>query len=469
MKRGRFITRLSGIMFLSFSIVIISVIFFSCQNPVSETPPNAKASITVEDVSCTEAWVGLHTEGVSFAREARAELYRDDTLRSFAVLQSNDTLFYDDGLLPSKTYRYKAKLTFTPAQENEQTEITTAEKEAVTMDTTSHDFTWQTFSFGGGRGGSGLSDVAIINENDIWAVGEIHTSWTDQYDSNGVWVQPYNAVHWNGEEWELKRIMFYIDQDQPWAGKTPSPCTSAFIFNDSKFAITSNVQTAVFNSNNDYEIVAMGFRWEDRFTINAMWGESSSDFYVVGNGGNIAHYNGGSWTKINSGTELDFFDIRGDYNELTGQYKIIGVVNDYESCQLVEIKGNEVVNRIVGTFDVGGGLWESIWFDAPFQYYIAGVKLWKTSYLNDLSFWQVAWQTTEHRMVTRIRGEKKNNLWVSGSFGELMKFNGVRWKSYRDLFQESMGFAGIDVKGNLTVVVNNHDFYQPRIYMISSQ
>ncbi len=65
---------------------------------------------------------------------------------------------------------------------------------------------WETFEFGGGIGSSYLSDVAIINENNIWAVGEIHTDKTDQFDSNGVWVQPYNAVHWDGNNWELKRI-----------------------------------------------------------------------------------------------------------------------------------------------------------------------------------------------------------------------------------------------------------------------
>ncbi|NOX65840.1 MAG: hypothetical protein GXO85_08580 [Chlorobi bacterium] len=75
------------------------------------------------------------------------------------------------------------------------------------MDTTSHNFAWETYTFGGVNGSSYLKDVAIINENNIWAVGEIHTEETDQFDSNGVWVKPYNAIHWDGSTWELKRIL----------------------------------------------------------------------------------------------------------------------------------------------------------------------------------------------------------------------------------------------------------------------
>ena len=51
-----------------------------------------------------------------------------------------------------------------------------------------------------------LYDVAIINENNIWAVGEIMIADTSQ---NGYTT--YNAVHWDGSEWELKRIPYYYN------------------------------------------------------------------------------------------------------------------------------------------------------------------------------------------------------------------------------------------------------------------
>ncbi|GAB6283729.1 MAG: hypothetical protein STSR0008_25320 [Ignavibacterium sp.] len=46
------------------------------------------------------------------------------------------------------------------------------------MDTTSHNFSFETWTFGGEAGSSVLYDVAIIDENNIWAVGEIRISDT---------------------------------------------------------------------------------------------------------------------------------------------------------------------------------------------------------------------------------------------------------------------------------------------------
>jgi hypothetical protein len=71
------------------------------------------------------------------------------------------------------------------------------------QDTTSHNFNFATWTFGE-HSSSVLYDVAVINDSNIWAVGEIY--------SNDSLSQPdpnvYNAVYWNGNNWELKRISF---------------------------------------------------------------------------------------------------------------------------------------------------------------------------------------------------------------------------------------------------------------------
>ena len=58
------------------------------------------------------------------------------------------------------------------------------------MDTTSHNFTWVIDTLG--DYGSYLNDVAIIDENNIWVVGNIET------DSG-----EYNAAHWDGIDWDF--------------------------------------------------------------------------------------------------------------------------------------------------------------------------------------------------------------------------------------------------------------------------
>ncbi|PID55607.1 MAG: hypothetical protein CR986_10730, partial [Ignavibacteriae bacterium] len=55
-------------------------------------------------------------------------------------------------------------------------------------DTTFQNFTFKKWEFGNTY--SHLYDVAIIDENNIWAVGEIYTEDTYTYDSNGVWIEP---------------------------------------------------------------------------------------------------------------------------------------------------------------------------------------------------------------------------------------------------------------------------------------
>jgi hypothetical protein len=52
-------------------------------------------------------------------------------------------------------------------------------------------------------------------------------------------------------------------------------------------------------------------------TLTAVWGASSSDVYACGHNGAIWHYDGAGWSRQNSGTGADLFDIgRGPYGEI---------------------------------------------------------------------------------------------------------------------------------------------------------
>jgi hypothetical protein len=146
-------------------------------------------------------------------------------------------------------------------------------------DTTSHNFVWTIDTFGvGGRGSSYLLDVSVINENDIWAVGEVHTAETDTFDSLGNWVPPFNAVHWNGQEWELRRILY---QGGFWTIR------SIFAFSSYNVWFSAIVK---WNGLNFVEMPIPGIFIGH--TISKMWGTSGNDLYVVGSEGLIAHSTG---------------------------------------------------------------------------------------------------------------------------------------------------------------------------------
>jgi len=442
---------LRGIPWITFSFLLYTLNFLlvSCQ---TTEPPVTQGKIILEalDASSTEAWLKLSLQELNLPQNITVT--RNDTIIETLTMDKPDTVIYDEGLLPAKTYKYKATITLTESggQSNNQAIISSAEVMVTTMDTTSHDFTWETFTFGGVNGSSVLRDVAIINENDIWAVGEIHTADTDQFDSNGVWVQPYNAVHWDGNKWELKRIMFYIDQDQPSAGKTSSPCEASFVFNDNKIAITSNVQTAIFNTNGEYSLIKMGFAWVDRFTINALWGTSSTDFYIAGNNGNIAHYDGNRWEKIESpagsgtsGTDLDIYDIWGNYDKKNNEYEILAVASKILQSADRDILRitNTGVEKLVET----GIDWplHGIWFKSGRKYYAVGSGIYRKNKLSDKQ-WNNRWQPITPYFIYAVRGKDINDIFMCGAFGEVLHYNGKSWYSF--LNKELQYFNGSMVK-----------------------
>jgi len=184
----------NNIINLAVIIFATTMLTFSCET--TEPPSSQKLTLTAEDASCTEAWLNLKLDNISLPTEIK--LMQNDSIVSVSNINSSDTTLYIENLLPSQTYTFQTIIQSTNQKSNSVS--------VTTMDTTSHNFTWETYTFGGVNGSSYLKDVAIINENNIWAVGEIHTAETDQFDSNGVWVKPYNVVHWDGTSWELTRI-----------------------------------------------------------------------------------------------------------------------------------------------------------------------------------------------------------------------------------------------------------------------
>ncbi len=117
-------------------------------------------------------------------------------------LSQTDTIVSDTGLLPNKAYTYIAELT------NGTTVVKTTDPLYVrTLDTTSSNFTFQTFTLGGATS-SELYDVAIINDTLAYAVGQIYG-----YNSIGqIDQQPYGVAVWNGRQWSLRKVYAYTQQ-----------------------------------------------------------------------------------------------------------------------------------------------------------------------------------------------------------------------------------------------------------------
>ena len=134
------------------AVLFSSFLLLSCKKD-GITPPENQPKLKLEslDASCTEVWIKISTSDISLP--ANIKLLKDDNLSQIINLTSPDTILYVDSLLPNQTYHFKSSVI------NLQSAIVSNEIEVETMDTTSHNFTWQTFTFGGQAGSCVLNDV----------------------------------------------------------------------------------------------------------------------------------------------------------------------------------------------------------------------------------------------------------------------------------------------------------------------
>ncbi len=428
-------------------LALFSFGLFSCKkdNPV---PPDQQPqiSLSLEDVSCTEAWIKLTTSNVSLP--ADVELLKDDIHSETIILTSADTILYVDSLLPNKTYNLSSII------QSSNQPIKSNDLSITTLDTTSHNFTFQTWTFGGDAGSCTLYDVAIINENDIWAVGEIYLLDTlGQPDPNA-----YNALHWNGLGWDLRRI-----KTNACGGVEYPPIKAIFAFaaNDILFA-------HIDGSISHYD----GMKFVNDCTLitqlngssNKIWGVDSNDFYVVSGNGFIAHYQYGHWSRIESGTDVDLKDIYGSSNG-----------NELWTC------GWSNQNGRVAVLKINEGGVESIWdsqTNREFSYYYGG-QLLNTLWANEnAEFVFATGVVTRHSLLNkkilryewvpylngqkvldlgnyayRIRGSNKNNIFIVGDESMIWHSNGTTWHKFEEVQNFDDRLYGLAVTENMMVTV----------------
>ena len=303
--------------------------------------------------------------------------------------------------------------------------------------TTSHNFTWQKFTFGGAETSS-LFDVAIIDENNIWAVGEIYMN-----DSLGnPDPNPYNAIHWNGLSWELKMI-----KTNACGGVDYLPIKAIFAFSsdDILFAHIDG-SISYFNGidfTNDCSLII-----QLNGSVNKIWGISKNNFYVVSDNGFIAHYQSGSWTKIESGSTLTINDVWGNVeNNITTVLAAASNQGTTDQKKLIRIQGSKIDTL---NWSPQRTLY-TVWFNNLNTIYAGGDGLYFKT--------QNSWETNNALQTYfsfRVRGTATNNVITAGGFGFAAHFNGANWKVLDDVALVSGNYYGLDFKGNITALVGSN-------------
>jgi hypothetical protein len=411
-----------------------SLIFMITKCDSTEPPIEAHGLVlALKDVSCTEAWIELST--INLQIPATVILKQNNQTRATINLVNPDTLLCVDSLLPNQAYVFQSVIQSINQSSNELS--------VTTMDTTSHNFSFETFTFGD-IGNSVLFDVAIISPENIWCVGEINIADTS---INGYTT--YNAMHWDGSLWELKRILY---QGSFWTIRT------IFTFSENDIWFSAFVR---YNGQNFIELPIPPIL--NGWTINKIWGGSSNDLYAVGNDGNIAHFQNWQWSKITSGTDVDLKDILGtiDGNEIW----TCGWSNQNGRVAILEIKGNDVesiwdsqTNTTLNIYS--GTLLNSLWTSGNGEFVLVGGQVFRHS-LIDKRIVRKEWVPTSNgwkvldlgNFAYRISGSNKNNIIVAGDAAMIWHFNGKSWHKFEEIYNTDLRLYGLAVSENLIVAV----------------
>ena len=408
--------------------------------------PKPKITLSVDDTSPTEVWLNLITENIPLP-DTLSLIRNNDTVKIIELFDSSYVI-YEDSLQPSTTYTYHVS--------NNQQPITSNVVTTVTMDTTSHDFSWEVFEFGE-HGNSVLRDAAIIDENNIWAVGAIYLK-----DSTGANdSKAYNAVHWDGSEWKHRRIQFYTFCNQP---RTSSyPARSILAFSEQQILISSGSQVTLYDGENQVYIECIPV------SVNKMWGTDINNVYVVGAIGGIAHYNGTSWRKIESGTDLTLSDVYGNnYNSVyvsgTDISTVSGVLLNGNQSGFSVVKNSGIIDESQ-LFEQLYGELSAVWIDEKGTVYTGGNLL----FWNRRGEWDYVSNLPENYLggnpgvyyrgfISSIRGNSSNDYILAGDRNTLRHYNGKTWKQLGMAYDPNSRYIWYEVeqKDDLIVAVGRN-------------
>ena len=326
----------------------------------------------------------------------------------------------------------------------------TAPKVDLLPDTTSHNWNFESFQFGGAAS-SDFQDIAIINDSLAIAVGSIYL-----YDSTGtVDPYPYCLAIWNGQTWQLKRLYDRSNHLIPGLRSIKAFSQSDIWLADGGVYRWDgkSKQISIF-----YDRIDLIGGEENFQSVNKLWGISSTDLYGVGYKGMITHFDGNSWQKIPSGINFQFSDIYGDVDLNTGKQQILAVAfqDNPPERAILTIQGN--TSTLISPYPIEQiNEFFSLWFIPNQHYYVVGDGIYEKTLLSD-SLWKDNLFNITRKATTKIKGNGLNDIFVVGSFGECLHWNGESWKSYIDQTGLSNGsFTSVAIKGNLVIAVGGNN------------
>jgi len=346
-----------------------------------------------------------------------------------------DTLITDDTVLPDSTYIYKAYRTRrgNPVDSSDVVEV-------ITLDTTSHEFHWEIDTLGDYS--SVLRDVFIVNENEVWVVGEI--KYMDVR---------YGAAIWDGNTWTFKRLEAETHNVRPYG-------IYAFSKNDIWFA-----WGGIFH----WDGTQTTYEWERNMDTNEgthkVWGSAPDNIYFVGTEGLIVHYNGTNFTRMSSGTDADLRDIDGVVDPVTGEVRI------WVSGLMVLLYSEGDAWQVV--FDKDHPYFEDN-FNNPNTVYVPDDKVFTASvwggdhsgvYLFNQFFPKENHLLFNHDLYVRsMGGNNINDFFIVGDYNRVYHYNGSTVCYYPELEIGGTAYGISEYKNSVFIAGSSGSSYRAVVF-----
>ena len=277
-------------------------------------------------------------------------------------------------------------------------------------DTTTHNWRFEIDTLGGKN--SGANDVIAFNEKDAWVTGNFYV-YKDSTQTGSRTL--YNIAHWDGVRWTLMMI--------------PNPCKGEA---GAIFGLDKN--NIVFES---YGLHVYDRIYEHAITIppntikhgiNAIWAINSQEFYMVGPEGEFLKWDGkliGSFTTINSNTDIDLTDIYGDNDTLF----ICGITPAWDRSIMLKFSNGKLSEIDGEGFFQAFGIWYSVKDSGVLA--VAGSK---NRILRNGKWREIDSSRQFKPYMQCVRGTGLNNIWWGGHFLSFIHYNGSTFKQIEQLY-----------------------------------
>ena len=202
--------------------------------------------------------------------------------------------------------------------------------------------------------------------------------------------------------------------------------------------------------------------------LEGIWGSSSSDVFAVGRDGVILHYDGTTWTSMNSGTTKWLKDIWGSSSSDAFAVGVLGTILHYDGASWSKMDSGTtyMLRSVWGTtssdvFVVGwnglilhydGSTWSSmtqttecildgVWGSSSSNVFAVGVATEDGSAII-LHYDGTSWTRMETDATAGLRGiwgTSASDIFAGGDRGTILHYDGTSWNSMASGTQDNLG------------------------------